>query len=231
MEIQNSHTPKNNEPDSKPLYTRSFFIVGIIVFIVALAVLCFMIGGISSASVQFFITSLLSFLVLIVIAAQADIYQRQWKAMQEGLNKSTEHFNASQRPSVGISHFIWEPLPDGQARINIGIKNSGRSPAKNVLITHHTKARMVQGVRGCPEPDEGIREPGRTIIPVGGQVTQYIRINRGIQEIMNETLVLFVWVYITYEDLGGESYFVETFAHYNPRYNQFRACETHQDAS
>lgn len=89
--LDNGETPSQNE--SRPFYCRPSAIIGIIIFMGILGILTFLIGGISSASVQFFITTILSFLVLIVIAFQAEIYQRQWEVMRDQFNKLSDQEN------------------------------------------------------------------------------------------------------------------------------------------
>ncbi|MBK8466633.1 MAG: hypothetical protein IPL32_12460 [Chloracidobacterium sp.] len=88
-----------------PFYRSKKAISGGIGFAVGLAFLTFLIGGISAAAIQFYITTLLSFLVLSVIAIQAEIYSRQAKLMHDGLTETRNlikqadrHFNISQRP-------------------------------------------------------------------------------------------------------------------------------------
>jgi hypothetical protein len=94
---QEGGTPPQNI--EAPFYRRKSAVSGGIGFAIGLAVLTFLIGGITVAAIQFYITTLLSFLVLSVIAIQAEIYQRQWKAMQDGLEETRKVVAAMDKQS------------------------------------------------------------------------------------------------------------------------------------
>jgi hypothetical protein len=132
-------SPKNGEAIEankyRPFYQRPPAVVGLLGFMVIDAVLSFLIGGISAGSINFFITSVLSFLVVYLIAVQAEIYTQQWKAMQEGLKQQREFFELVERPIVNVSAQL-QGMKSAPALV---IHNNGRGAAQNIHIWFNMK--------------------------------------------------------------------------------------------
>ena len=95
IEWQENKQPSNiKKPRSIGVWLISFFFVGAI----ALTIIALMFRGLASfpAWVNFLTTDILSLLLLIVVIAQAVIYQRQWAAMREQLAAIREQTQSMQ---------------------------------------------------------------------------------------------------------------------------------------
>jgi|ERR1043166_2660862 hypothetical protein len=236
----------------RPFYRRKGAVFGLLGFVIGDAVLSFLIGGISLASISFFITSLLSFLVVYLIAVQAEIYAQQWEAMQQGLTETRKliaqterHFILTERPTLSVENPQLAIVRHDDSRLISGepkifIRNTGKVPARKVAIQIFVNPHHKDSVRSSesPEPYEHSVEPhldGRPVIAPGGELVTYgDEIDfLTLDAIVIGDIILFVWIKIAYEGYEGmreKPYFVEFYGRYEAEGNRCTICSTHNDA-
>lgn len=183
----------------------------------------------------------MGYVSLIAIGAQVIVSRMQWKAMQDGMKLTRELVELTERPSLGIQgidKIIYEPF--NKISVHAELKNSGKSPARNVYTLSYLRVYEATTLADCglecpipdPLPLTGIRSP--SVLPVNASrtltpeidhmpdIAECIRFGKG-------ELVLFLWVYVTYESFGGTEYFLKYYVRFED--GGFSECPEHNDAS
>lgn len=208
----------------KEPYIRSFYKILVTVGVVLVAFLCFAVGGLGIGTVQLFLTSLFSFLALIVVGYQALIAEKQRKAMVDALDKTDRAlaqtqrlFEMTERPVLGIKEMqisVDHYAENDRFTIKtiINIKNVGRSVATNVQIQSsmmNRRATLTTETK-CPDEVEAEAIPERSQGAITVQGEQKIRpllretVSREeLQKIKSEQSFVFIWLLATYHGLGA----------------------------
>jgi len=141
-------------------------------------------------------------------------------------------FALTERPSLGITITRVE-----ERVIEVVVENSGRTPARQVLIFLHPKFYRLAELRSdFPEPVETDPAPKnektRGFIPIGHRKMRTLPIpaDQAI-EIGQAVGVLFIWVYVSYEGLTGKNYFVEGYLRVANDAIGTISCRTHNDGN
>lgn len=141
-------------------------------------------------------------------------------------------FALTERPSLGITFTIVE-----EKEIEIVVENSGRTPARQVVIFLHPKFyELVELGSDCPEPVETDprrkSEKTRGFIAIGHRKRRIIPIPPDqAMEIDQASGVLFIWVYVSYQGLTGKDYFVESYFRVAKDEMGTVSCRTHNDGN
>jgi cbb3-type cytochrome oxidase subunit 3 len=154
--------------------------------------------------------------------------------------QNRELFNRAERPSLGVERCdmfleIGKPI-----RVNVVVKNTGRSPAKMIngrgFISLVNAANVDETC--CPEPnlDRPITGmPSTPVIAVNGTRMLFLNLSQvatgaDIMYLEKGKVILHVWCKIDYTSFAGTSYFTEYYAQYvHPK--RFDECSTHNDAN
>ncbi len=198
--------------------------------------------------IEFFTTSLIAFLALVTIVAQAVVNIKQLGNMKSALKQNRELFDLAERPSVAVEKVEIVLNENEKASAKILVRNYGKSPAKEVTVSSFLVAgTLKESTEDFPCPDLNLvnklddesKLVSRAVIASGGirYSHAYTRDVMAPSDIANikgpaekRTLWLFLLVLINYRGTSG----VEYFAKYYSRYNHgrgFEECQTHNDAN
>lgn len=146
---QHPTNPTNNKPEIsnyKPdaleslRFDQRAIIFGVTLF--ALIWVSFFSGWITDKTTEFFVTSLLSLTVLLVVIGQAYISKRQWYAMQVAIDRTDQMIDQNERSMmysqaayVMVKSLIFEDYILGKRpTATVGFHNTGTTPAYDVRI-------------------------------------------------------------------------------------------------
>lgn len=198
--------------------------------------------------VKFFTVNALSISILVAIAVQAFIYLRQQEimrgqlgVMKANIRQTKRFFDSTERPSLGIEgEMEFSQDPNGEGFIEVVIKNSGKSPAIQVLSGISTGIQvpgLYVPIDRCPEPAKGemLGMESRGVIAIGGTTilsSKNLTVEEFEQVIKGE-LQYFVWIYVTYLKTAGQRkpYVFEAYSRYRAETGVFAVCPTHNDAT
>ena len=148
------------------------------------------------------------------------------------LAETRRTFTLTERPSLGIAITKVE-----EKEIEIVVENSGKTPARQVLIFLHPKFyKLIELGSDYPEPVETDPMPKtekiRGFIPIGYRKRRIIPIPLDQATEINQAAgVLFIWVYVSYKGLTGKDYFVEGYWRVANDKIGTISCPTHNDGN
>ncbi len=133
-DIENGQTQKPPYPDFRWSDLPGILTAGVLVFIVLASIFACHFVNEHSAKITFVVGATFSFLGLLVITAQALIYAQQAVFMREQLT--------TQRAFLMVESGVTEVLKEGErAKTYIVFKNSGSTPANNIVIRACSEVR------------------------------------------------------------------------------------------
>jgi hypothetical protein len=165
---------------------------------------------------QFVTPHLINLLLLVVVAIQAYITQKQWQ-------QSRELFELAERPSLGVEKVALEKYPDGTGRIIAKMRNSGKSPARKVKTTitlnFYETGAFEPSEGNCPEPHDAellaLVSLGVVSVNAPIDVLSPLRPPECIRLLEAGDLFVMVWIRCTYESIHGRDYFVKYYARFS----------------
>jgi len=174
---------------------------------------------------------ILNVFLFLAMCGQAIIFFMQFREMRKNLKQTRDLFELSERPSLGINFFL-DILPGNHMSVDIEIKNSGKSPARNMIVRHEVTSVLSTEITTCPEPQrDTLGDPGsQFVLPVNGVIIRRSKITNG-EKINDGDEIIFAWIRITYESVGGSPYFIEAYSQYDFQSKGFRYCPIYNDAN
>lgn len=233
---------KNQYP--KGWNPRKWTVAGIFLFI-------FAVGGLYVATRYYvghpndtpaFVAGVIGLVTLYAIVVQIFVSRMQWQVMQATLEQSQRFFDETQRPSLGmVGEMEWgeDVFNSKQRYVQVTLRNSGKSPAVNVvagITTGYAEGTFPRGGE-CPEPNVGelLGMESRNVIAIGGDT---FLSSKNVTEdefklIYTGKAQLFIWVHATYckNPSQKEPYVFEIYSRYNARTGTFAVCGSHNNAT
>jgi hypothetical protein len=160
---------------------------------------------------KFFTTNLFNLMVAFAVIAQVIIYRQQWHVMQEGLKETRISREIENAAFVGVKDHLIEspPLHIGSNKIDIGLVNSGRTPAFNVTTIQDQSISPIGPVQFIPTlPVSVAMVPGTILSPtVSTGVAFFVSLTEEqVTAITERKLFLYVWGIVNYADIFGHKH-------------------------